>query len=139
MRKPGRAMIGLALLLPATMPAVAFGQDAAPQADPASVVDRFLRALRRGNHDRLGRFVAESVTTGEGRSLSRTQVSLLYQGYTAFMFGPLRSFACDAPVANAVTCRLNFQSSWLRERYAVESGLISAIEILPATGEAASK
>ncbi len=130
--------LGIALAAGA-LPAVGSAERAAPSAEPAAVVDRFLQTLRRGRHNRLGQLVGERVATSEGRSLSREQIRQVYLGYTALMFGPLRSYRCDTPARNAVTCRLDFQSRWLRERYTVEAGLISAIEVLPASEEETAK
>jgi len=137
---PGRrAAFGLLAGLALAAPTVAYGQAAPSEAGPAAVVDQFLQNLRRGRHAALGALLPDRVRTGEGETLRRDQVILLYQGYTLAMFGPLRSFACDAPETNAVTCRLRFQSRSLRERYTVEAGLISGIEILPWSGEGASQ
>lgn len=123
-------MLGLGLT--AAIPAAALGQGA-QQADPAAVVDRFLQILQRGQHHRLGPLLTDRVGNDEGRSLSRSQMVLLYQGYTHIMFGPMRSRDCAPPVTNTVTCTLHFQSRRLTGRYTVESsGLISRIEILPA-------
>ena len=121
------------------LPALGSARAAAPSAEPAAIVDRFLHTLRRGRHNRLGALVAERVAQGEGRSLSREQIRQVYLGYTALMFGPLRSFRCDPPAGNSVTCRLDFQSRWLRERYTVEAGLITGIEVLPSREEETAK
>jgi hypothetical protein len=127
----------LALFASAAGSAPASGQNEAAPADPTGVVDGFLRTLRGGRVNRLGPLLAEQVAVGgDARPLNRSQVLLLHRGYTELMFGPLRSFACDAPVANAVTCVLRFQSSSLRQRYTIESGLIAAIETLPFDAEA---
>jgi hypothetical protein len=107
-----------------------------PAAPPASgqneaaAVDTFLRTLRGGRINRLGPLLADRVAGGES-TLDRSQVLLLHRGYAELLFGPLRSFECDPPVANAVICVLRFQSLSLRQRYTVESGLISGIETLP--------
>jgi hypothetical protein len=113
------------------IPVAALGQ-AAQQPDPAATVDRFLQVLQRGQHRRLGPLLADRVANGEGRSLSRSQMVLVYEGYTYLMFGPMRSRECAPPETNKVTCTLHFQSRRLTERYTVEpSGLISGIEALP--------
>lgn len=126
------------LALLASTPAL--GQHDAAPTDPAGVTDRFLRTLGGGNVNRLGPLLAEQVAGGaDERPLNRNQVILLHRGYREIMFGPLRSFACDPPVANAVTCVLRFQSRSLRQRYTVESGLIAGIETLPFSAEAAAK
>lgn len=116
------------------------GQNEAAPADPAGVADRFLRTLRDGRVNRLGPLLAERVAgAADDPVLDRSQVLLLHRGYTEVMFGPLRSFACEPPAANAVTCVLRFQSRSLRQRYTVEAGLVSGIEILPFSDEAAPK
>ncbi len=133
-------LCALALLASASVSAPASGQHDAAPADAAGAVDRFLRTLRGGRIDRLGPLVAERVAGDDDqRSLDRSQVILLHRGFTEIIFGPLRSFACDAPLANAVTCTLRFQSRSLRQRYTVESGLVARIETLPFSAEAAAK
>ena len=121
----------LPLVLAGTMPVAAFAQTPTPQADPAAVVDRFLRTFRGGHHDRLGALITDRVATGDGESLRRDQIILLHRGYTEAMFGPLRSYSCEPPIAAATVCTLRFRSSRLRQRYTVAAGLISGIEILP--------
>jgi hypothetical protein len=131
--------VALAFVLAASNPAAAFGQAQAPQADPAAVVDQFLRTLRSGHHDRLGSLVTERVATDEGHSLSRSQIVLLHEGFTAMMFGPLRAYDCEAPASSIVTCTLRFQTRSLRQRYTVTSGLISGIETIPFASEPTGK
>ena len=122
----------LALVVAASNPVGASGQVSAPQADPAATVDRFLRTLQSGHHDRLGSLVTDRVATGEGNNpLSRSQIVLLHTGFTTMMFGPLRTFDCEAPASSVITCTLRFQSRSLRQRYTVTSGLISGIETIP--------
>jgi hypothetical protein len=134
-----RLAFSLALILAAANPAAAVGQTEAPHADPGAAVDLFLRTLRSGHHDRLGSLVTDRVATDEGHSLSRSQIILLHTGYTAMMFGPLRTFDCEAPASNIVTCTLRFQARSLRQRYTVTSGLVSGIETLPFESEAPGK
>lgn len=133
------AKLALALISVACSGALP-AQTVAPRNDPAALVDRFLQTLQRGQHHRLGPLLTDRVANGEGRSLTRSQMVLLYQGYTHLMFGPMRSFDCTALGTNTVTCMLHFQSRRLRERYTVEpSGLISVIEVLPANAEASGQ
>jgi hypothetical protein len=136
--RPAR-FCALALLASAAISAPASAQNEAAPADPAAVVETFLRTFG-GNHvERIGPLLTDRVATGDGESLRRNQIVLLHQGYRQLMFGPLRSFLCEAPVANAVTCMLRFQSRSLRQRYTVETGLIAGIETLPFSDEAAAK
>jgi hypothetical protein len=121
----------LPLVIAGTMPVAALAQAPAPQGDSAAIVERFLRALGGGHHDRLGALITDRVATGDGESLRRDQIILLHRGYTEAMFGPLRSYACEPPIAAATICMLRFRSRSLRQRYTVEAGLISGIEILP--------
>ncbi|HVQ09638.1 MAG TPA: hypothetical protein VMS43_14500 [Allosphingosinicella sp.] len=121
----------LPLVIAGSMPLAALAQAPTPQGDPAAIVDRFLRTLRGGHHDRLGVLITDRVATGDGESLRRDQIILLHRGYTDAMFGPLRSYACEPPIAAATICMLRFRSRHLRQRYTVEAGLISGIEILP--------
>jgi hypothetical protein len=138
MRRP--LLCALALLVCAPVAAPASGQNDAGPADPAGIIDGFLRTLRGGRIERLGPLLADQVVGGgEERPLNRSQVLLLHRGYTEIMFGPLRSYACATPVANAVTCVLRFQSRSLRQRYTVESALIAGIETLPFSAEAIAK
>ena len=129
----------LALGPTALNPPAASAQAPTPEADPAGTVDRFLRTFGSGHVDRLGSLVTDRVATGEGNSLSRSQIVLLHQGMTAMVFGPLRAFACEPPAASIVTCTLRSQSRSLRQRYTVTSGLISGIETIPFTSESTAK
>lgn len=138
MRLPGIGRV-LPFVIAGTIPVAAFAQASVPQADRAAVVDRFLRTLRGGHHDRLGALTTDRVATGDGESLRRDQIILLHQGYTEVMFGPLRSHSCEPPVAAATVCTLRFRSSSLRQRYTVDGGLISGIEILPMDDSAAGQ
>lgn len=138
MRLPGVGRV-LPLVIAATIPVALLAQAPAPQADPAAVVDRFLRTFRGGHHDRLGALIADRVATGDGESLRRDQIVLLHRGYTEAMFGLLRSYSCEPPVAAATVCMLRFRSRYLRQRYTVEAGLISGIEILPIDEGAAAE
>jgi len=126
-----RIAYGLAAAAAAWAPATASGQEAAPTAEAAAIVDRFLETLRSNSHAELGSFVTDRVRTGGGRSLRRDQVVLVHQGYTVVMFGPLRSSSCEAQGRRRMNCILRFQSRVLRQRYTVDSGRISGIETLP--------
>lgn len=121
----------LALAIACAIPIAALAQAPAPQGDPGAVVDRFLPTLRSGRHDRLGALITDRVATGDGESLRRDQIILLHRGHTEAMFGPLRAYSCEPPIAAATIGMLRFRSSSLRQRYTVEAGLISGVEILP--------